>query len=266
VADAKDLPGANGLEKGNFLTGAEGLTGAKDLASGKDLADVERRTEKAGRTARPDILIMTAVDAERDAVLRGLADCPRVEVRLAGVGPAMAAARTAAALAGGGWRLVVSAGIGGGFAGAAEIGGLVLADVIAAADLGVETPDGFLPVDELGFGSSRIAADPAWSDRLARRIEAAGLPLRRGPVLTVSTATGTAATAAERARRVPGAAAEAMEGFGVAAAAAEAGVPVVELRAISNAVGPRDRAAWRIPDALAALSAAFAAAKEVFES
>ena len=52
----------------------------------------------------------------------------------------------------------------------------------------------------------------------------------------------------------------------VARAAAEAGVPVVELRAVSNAVGPRDRAAWRIPDALAALSAAFAAAKEVFES
>ncbi|REK58016.1 MAG: futalosine hydrolase [Thermobacillus sp.] len=232
----------------------------------KRLAGTDGQTEKAGRAAKPDILIMTAVEAERDAVLRGLAGCPRAEVRLGGVGPASAAARTAAALAGGGWRLVISAGIGGGFAGAAGIGDLVLADVIAAADLGVETPDGFLPVDELGFGTSRIAADPDWSARLARRIEAAGLPLRRGPVLTVSTATGTAATAAERARRVPGAAAEAMEGFGVAAAAAAAGVPVAELRAVSNAVGPRDRAAWRIPDALAALESAFAAAKEVFES
>jgi futalosine hydrolase len=216
--------------------------------------------------ARPDILIITAVEAEREAVLRGLAGCPRTEVRLAGVGPASAAARTALALAEGGWRLVVSAGIGGGFAGVAGIGELVLADAITAADLGVETPDGFLPVDELGFGASRVAADPGWSDRLARRIAAAGLTLRRGPVLTVSTATGTAASAAERARRVPGAAAEAMEGFGVAAAAACAGVPVVELRAISNAVGPRDRVAWRIPDALAALEAAFAAAKEVFEN
>jgi futalosine hydrolase len=47
--------------------------------------------------------------------------------------------------------------------------------------------------------------------------------------------------------------AEAMEGFGVATAAAGAGVPFAELRAISNLVGPRDRAAWRLEDAFAAL-------------
>ncbi|MEU8351332.1 futalosine hydrolase, partial [Streptomyces sp. NPDC048845] len=65
--------------------------------------------------------------------------------------------------------------------------------------------------------------------------------------------------AAALAERHPGAAAEAMEGFGVAEAAAAHGVPVLEIRAVSNPVGPRDRAAWRIPDALAALTAAFAA-------
>jgi futalosine hydrolase len=45
----------------------------------------------------------------------------------------------------------------------------------------------------------------------------------------------------------------------VAAAAAWHGVPVAELRAISNLVGPRDRDSWRIGDALAALGAAVAA-------
>ncbi|EFH31385.1 menaquinone biosynthetic enzyme [Streptomyces pristinaespiralis ATCC 25486] len=34
-------------------------------------------------------------------------------------------------------------------------------------------------------------------------------------------------------------------------------MPVVEIRAVSNAVGPRDRAAWRIGEALAALREAF---------
>ncbi|CAO0837172.1 Futalosine hydrolase [Streptomyces microflavus] len=34
-------------------------------------------------------------------------------------------------------------------------------------------------------------------------------------------------------------------------------MPVLELRAVSNTVGPRDRAAWRIGDALAALTEAF---------
>jgi futalosine hydrolase len=47
-----------------------------------------------------------------------------------------------------------------------------------------------------------------------------------------------------------------MEGFGVAAAADRAGVGFAELRAISNAVGPRDRSAWRIPQAMAALTSA----------
>jgi nucleoside phosphorylase len=47
---------------------------------------------------------------------------------------------------------------------------------------------------------------------------------------------------------------EAMEGFGVLRAAELAGVPAVELRAVSNAVDEHDRAKWRIDDALAALA------------
>jgi futalosine hydrolase len=47
---------------------------------------------------------------------------------------------------------------------------------------------------------------------------------------------------------------EAMEGFGVLRAAALAGVPAVELRAISNAVEETDRSRWRFDDAFAALA------------
>jgi futalosine hydrolase len=47
---------------------------------------------------------------------------------------------------------------------------------------------------------------------------------------------------------------EAMEGFGVLRAAALAGVPAVELRAISNDVGEPDRSRWRFDDAFAALA------------
>ncbi|MCZ4638591.1 futalosine hydrolase, partial [Streptomyces rubrogriseus] len=66
--------------------------------------------------------------------------------------------------------------------------------------------------------------------------------------------------------RHPGALAEAMEGFGVAEAAAAHGVPVLELRAVSNPVGPRDRAAWRIGEALAALTDAVGKLAPVLES
>jgi futalosine hydrolase len=212
------------------------------------------------------VLVMTAVPAEKDAVLRGLEYSDKVDVQLAGVGPALAAARTARALAAADYGLVISAGIAGGFAGLAEVGSIVVATEIVAADLGAQTTDGFLSLDELGFGSTRISADPALAFKVTEALRAAGLTVHLGPVLTVSTATGTAATALARAAQVPGAAAEGMEGFGVAIAALDRGLPILEIRAISNPVGPRDREAWRIKEALEALEAASAILREVLLS
>ncbi|AJY77932.1 futalosine hydrolase [Paenibacillus beijingensis] len=209
------------------------------------------------------MLIMTAVEAEQNAVLRGLRGSDRFDVRIAGVGPAAAAARTAAALAGSRYDLVISAGIAGGFPGIAEIGSIVVADAIVAADLGAETPEGFTSVDKLGFGFSQIETDHLRLSRLAGALEAAGMSVHTGPVLTLSTVTGTSETAERLAALVPGAAAEAMEGFGVASAALLFGLPVLEIRTISNAIGPRDRSAWRIKEALEALEAASAVLTEV---
>lgn len=84
-------------------------------------------------------------------------------------------------------------------------------------------------------------------------------------MLTVSTVTGTAARATALRERHPTALAEAMEGFGVAEAAGAHGVPVLEIRAVSNPVGPRDRAAWRIGDALTALTEGFGKLRPVLE-
>jgi futalosine hydrolase len=199
------------------------------------------------------LLVVVAVPAEAEAVLRGAPD-GRVTVLAAGVGPAAAAAATATALAARRHPLVLSAGIAGGFVPHAPVGAVVVADAIVAADLGAQTPDGFQDVAELGFGSVRHTPPPA-----AVALLAAATGAVTGPVLTVSTVTGSAARAAELAARHPGAAAEAMEGFGVAEAAARHGVPALELRTVSNAVGPRDRSAWRIGEALGALERAFAA-------
>jgi nucleoside phosphorylase len=49
---------------------------------------------------------------------------------------------------------------------------------------------------------------------------------------------------------------EAMEGFGVLRAAALAGIPALELRAVSNPVDEADRDLWRVDDALEALRGA----------
>ncbi|MCZ7459555.1 futalosine hydrolase [Streptomyces sp. WMMC940] len=234
------------------------------------------------------VLVVTAVRAEADSAAAGLAPggpvtahripgghtlhrCAgagtTVDVMAGGVGPAAAAAATATALTAAtaaapgapAYDLVVSAGIGGGFAGIAPPVTLVVADAIVAADLGAQTPDGHLPVEELGFGRS-VHPPAALSERIAEALGAV-----HGPVLTVSTVTGTADRAAELTARHPRAAVEAMEGFGVAEAAATHGVPVVEIRAVSNAVGPRDRAAWRIGEALDALRNAFRLLRPVLE-
>ncbi|MER7172296.1 futalosine hydrolase [Streptomyces mesophilus] len=209
------------------------------------------------------VLVVTAVPAEAEAVAAG---APGLDVIAAGVGPAAAAAATAreltaAALGGRPYGLVVSAGIGGGFPAVAPVGALAVSDAIVAADLGAETAEGFVPVTELGFGTVRH--EPPAS--LVREL-AAVTGARTGTVLTVSTVTGSAARAEELAARHPGALIEAMEGFGVAEAAVAQGIPVVEIRAVSNPVGPRDRSAWRIGDALKALTEGFGKSAPVLES
>lgn len=209
------------------------------------------------------ILVMTAVSVEREAVLQGLGNDSRFDVMLAGVGPIAAAANTAIILANTEYDLVISAGIGGGFPGKAEVGSLVIAKEIVVADLGVETSEGFSSLDELGFGSTRIQVEASLVNHVAEALKAAKIPVEKGPVLTVSTVTGTEESATELAARVPGAIAEAMEGFGVALAAHQCGVPILELRAISNAVGPRDRSAWRIKEALESLQRACSVLSEV---
>jgi futalosine hydrolase len=227
------------------------------------------------------VLIVTAVEPERAAVLAGLragrSDRPAaggpalsndgraaaggdgplidgVDLVTVGVGPALAAATTARLLAdaehsGRPFEAVICAGIAGGFAGRVEVGGLAVATRSIAADLGADSPDGFIGLDELGFGTAKRSADLA--DRLREALPEAAA----GSILSVSTVTGTAAGTKAIAERYPDAVAEGMEGFGVACAAGER--PFGEVRAISNVVGPRDRSTWRIAPALAALETAF---------
>jgi futalosine hydrolase len=204
------------------------------------------------------VLVVTAVPAEAEAVAgagvpvalgpyRGLRR-DGVTAVAGGVGPAAAAACTGTLLALAAYELVVSAGVGGGFAGRAAVGDLVLADRVVHADLGADSPDGFVPIDALGFGPARYEPDPGLVRVVAARTGAVV-----GPVLTVSTGTGTEARAKELAA-AHDPAAEAMEGAGVLAAARAHRVPFLELRGISNLVGRRDRDAWNLPAALAALT------------
>ncbi|SDM53219.1 futalosine hydrolase [Fictibacillus solisalsi] len=209
------------------------------------------------------ILVMTSVQQEKEAIERGCQD-NRVDVVLAGVGPVAAAISTMKALHANTYDLVINAGIAGGFPDRAEVGSLVIAEEIVCADLGAESPEGFLSLDELGFGSStRIPTESSLVLALSSALADTGLPVHTAPILTLSTVTGTQVTADRLAEFEPHAAAEAMEGYGVALAARENNLPVLEIRAISNAVGPRDRGAWKLKEALEALTSASKVMMEV---
>lgn len=226
--------------------------------SGSVLTVITNRVERREGDRITRCLVVTAVEAERDAFERGLADLPQslresVTLLVGGVTAAVAAASTAVALARAPYDVVVSAGIGGVFPESGAIGDLLVAERIIAADLGSDGPEGFQSVEELGFGTTVV---PALAVEDLKEI--GGRDAVRGDLLTVSTGTGTAERAAWLRMRYPSAVGEAMEGYGVAVAAGQFGLPVAEVRAASNLVGPRDRSAWRIGEALSTLTAAMA--------
>jgi futalosine hydrolase len=178
------------------------------------------------------ILVVCAMREE----LRDFVPSEHVRVIDVGVGPVEAAVTTARTLASAPFAAVVNAGIAGVFRGRGAVGDAFAVASEALADFGLEggaplaLPGGARLVD-------RVDADAG----LVARCAAAGLRIGRG--LTVAQVTTTDATAARLERRYD-ADVESMEGFAVLRAAADAGIPAVEVRGISNYVGDRARSEW----------------------
>lgn len=170
-------------------------------------------------------------------------------VIISGIGPAASAAATATALALMPFDAVLSLGICGGFTGAADIGDVIVATDIVAADLGADSPDGFLAMGQLGWDHDSHPVDPGLLATVVGRLG----EVVAGRVLTVSTVTGTDARAGHLAER-HGPVAEAMEGWGVLTATLPHGLPMLEVRTVSNVVGVRDLSTWDLPAAFTALT------------
>jgi futalosine hydrolase len=112
-----------------------------------------------------------------------------------------------------------------------------------------------LDVPEIVIGSEAVYEDAAEGGLVAVRVEAdlglveaARRALPHARVLPIGTSARVGGT---RSCQV-----EAMEGFAVLSAAAQASVPAVEVRAVSNEIDEPDRRLWRFDDALTALDAA----------
>jgi futalosine hydrolase len=177
---------------------------------------------------------------------------------VSGIGPVNAALAAQAAMLESRPGLALSVGI----AGAYPNSGLSIGDVCVSSEMifaGLGAMDGaqFLNLEAMGFPLLERDAERVHNalQADARAGVFAGITgAKLGPILTLETVTGSLEMALELEARVPGALAEGMEGAGVALAATRLGVGSLEIRAISNMVGPRDRSGWRIREALEALS------------
>lgn len=166
------------------------------------------------------ILVVAATPEE----LRGAADAERL---VCGVGPVDAAALTSAALVRSAARAVLHVGVAG-------------ARSFDAPSFVVGCEAVYADADDERWIPLRIAAD-------ADLVAAAGRALPGARVEPI-------ATSARVGGAGGGCSVEAMEGYGVLRAAWHAGVPAVEVRVISNAVGEPDRSRWRLDEAKALLA------------
>ena len=177
-----------------------------------------------------DLLICAATSLESDLLQA------RAEVLRTGVGCVNAAYALTKFLERRDVRRIVICGIGGAY----PESGLGIGDVVCAesecyGDLGVETPDGFLDMASLGFA---MPALPMQIHPCERRL----------PFVTVNTCSGVDALSTRLQQRTGGGV-ENMEGAAFAHVASLAGVPIGEIRGISNFTGDRDRATWRVREA-----------------
>ncbi|HEX5135966.1 MAG TPA: futalosine hydrolase [Planctomycetota bacterium] len=197
------------------------------------------------------LLVCFATPAEGDRLVGGLGGGRgrvagrEVALLRTGIGPVNAAHAVTNFLARERVEAVISCGIGGAYPGALDLLDVACAETETYADLGADSPDGFLDMERLGFAV--IEREPPLFNRLPLGVFP--IPRKLG-FATRTTCTGTDAAAREVAART-GAAVESMEGAAVVHVCLRMNVPVGEVRAVSNMVGNRDRGAWRVREAAA---------------
>jgi nucleoside phosphorylase len=159
-----------------------------------------------------------------------------------GVGPIEAAVATSRALADEPPRGVLHVGVAGGRRIAP--GSIVIGSEAVYCDLEAEIPI-----------VTRVEPDATLVAAVQRALpDAVAIPI------------GTSAVVDGPCGALPGVRVEGMEGFGVLRACELAGVPAVEVRAISNQIGEGDRARWQVARAVEALSTALPAILEQLEA
>lgn len=137
------------------------------------------------------------------------------------------------------YNLAINVGIAGSFDCNIALGDLMEITEDTLAELGAEDNETFLPISQLGFGESNFAASKKLS-AIYKDHE-----LKQAAAITVNTVHGNDESIKKIQQRL-NAQIESMEGAAFFYACREAGIPCLQIRAVSNYVEKRNRDAWDI--------------------
>lgn len=176
-----------------------------------------------------------------------------IEIQVTGIGPVATAYNLGRLLTSHKYDLVIQAGVGGSFDRSISLGDVVMVNNDCFADMGAEDHDNYLDIFEMGL----IGKDEApFSNGCLPALEMSwdifsNMKAVKG--ITVSMVSGNSHTI-QRLATTYGAVTESMEGAAMHYACRIAGVPFVQLRAVSNYVEPRDKSKWQMGKAIKALN------------
>lgn len=201
----------------------------------------------------PLVASLTAVPGRSSRLKSYTHDAHSVDILTTGVGTVATATWCSGVLARERYDLTVNAGVCGSFRPGLPPGSVIHVTTDRLADLGAEDGEAFLTVhdlqllgeDEFPFTRGRLVNGAPPANAVLDQLPA-------GDAITVNTAHGHPATIARAVERY-NPHVESMEGAAFMYACLVHGVPFVQVRAVSNVVERRNRAAWKMGEAIVAL-------------
>ena len=176
---------------------------------------------------------------QRQSILNGNNSIQPCNALITGVGMVATAFALGNHLANHTYDLAINLGIAGSFDRSIALGDVVEITQDTFTELGAEDDDQFITLDSLGFGKTTYATTARLSDYSTE------LKAQQATGATVNTVHGTESSIITLQRRATPEI-ESMEGAAFFYACQQAGVPALQIRAVSNYVEKRNRDAWKI--------------------
>jgi futalosine hydrolase len=188
------------------------------------------------------ILFVAATEAEVESLKNTPNFNPSTfnfKLLITGVGMVATAYALGRELAANKYDLAINLGIAGSFDRSIALGSVVEITTDTIAGLGAEDDDNFLTINQLGFGENKFTATESLTNVCNK------FNLKQATAITVNTVHGNDASIQKIQKRL-NPQIESMEGAAFFYACREAGVPCLQIRAVSNYVEKRNRNNWQI--------------------